>query len=84
MAVDKSTGGAGRSFEFVPGPARRPRFQPQRWLVWWWDEDRWLRAPAPFPEGFAATYADTERRHAGAIAMEAVAVDDLSGKWGQS
>lgn len=63
----------GENFEFRPSPRRMPNFQPQRWLVWWWDEldETWHHAPAPMPEGAAATYADISRRHAGAIAMEA-------------
>jgi hypothetical protein len=45
---------------------------PRRWIVWFWEDDRWKRAPCAMPEGAAASYADVEHRYAGAIAMEAV------------
>lgn len=82
MADQKSTGGAGRSFEFVPAPTRRPKYAPNRWVVWWWENDAWHRMGSSMPEGASASFADTERRTAGAIAMEAVASDDLRGYWG--
>jgi hypothetical protein len=69
MAERKSTGGAGRGFEFRPR-AEHVEFVVQRWWVWWFEDDRWHRFIAPMPEGAAASYADHDRRYAGAICME--------------
>ncbi len=64
--------GAARSLMFTPRLSSRFKMKPRRWLVWYFEGGTWRAAPAPMPEGAAASYADIEHRYAGAIAMEAV------------
>jgi hypothetical protein len=64
--------GAARSLTFTPRLQKRAEMKPRRWLVWYFENDTWRAAPAPMPEGAAASYADIEHRYAAAIVMEAV------------
>jgi hypothetical protein len=64
--------GAARSFGFTRPLVPRPDMRPRRWLVWYYEGDTWHRAPAPMPEGAAASYADVDHRMAEAIVMEAM------------
>lgn len=70
MAERKSTGGAGRSFEFTR-TVRKPDMRPRHWWVWWFENDRWHRFVATMPEGACASYVDTARRYSAAVALEA-------------
>ncbi len=69
---ESRAGGSVRSFVFGLPLSRLPVFRARRWQVWYWEHDRWHRFPASMPEGAAASYVDIDRRHAGAVAMEAV------------
>lgn len=68
-----SDAGAG-SFSFLD-VRRKPVFAPRRWQVFYWEGERWHRFPAAMPEAVCASYAETQRRYAGAICMEAVPND---------
>lgn len=63
--------GAARGFEFAPRVHQVREVPPVRWLVWWFEEAKWGCLADAMPQGAAYSYADAQRRYAGAIAMEA-------------
>lgn len=74
MADEDVRAGAARSFEFTPRATHRRAMAPRRWQAFMWYDDKWIKAPAPMPEGACARYVDVDHRAAGAVALEAVPV----------